>query len=253
LQEGKDKHESIHDDDLSSASSVLSSSDEEDSDGELDDKDAKTPTKQAPPGGIKKKRNSPRASASSASSRMSARKKIKTDHFSPVKNDGRKRPGRAPPSRRSTKTHVCDEKESDGQPGTKAHPKTNQGKVKHPASSKALTQSPSDVMTVLQQLLEQQSQLISMMHDKCTNDNKVTADSAATGVSALTATKQSRDAVGATSCNGRYQEILPRVNGEHDMAQFMRHSLDVAQLIEENAMLRKEKLISDMLHGPSKH
>jgi hypothetical protein len=30
-------------------------------------------------------------------------------------------------------------------------------------------------------------------------------------------------------------------------------NLQVAQLIEENAMLRKEKLISDMLHGPSKH
>jgi hypothetical protein len=180
---------------------------------------------------------------------MSARKKIKTSHYSPVKNDGRKRPGRAPPSHRSTKTDAC-----DGQPGTKAHPKTNQRKVKHPTTPNALAQSQSDVMAVLQQLVEQQSLLISMMHEKCTNDNKVTTDSAATGVSsALTATKQSHDAVGLTSCNGRYQEILPRVNCEHDMAQFMRHSLDMAKLIEENAELRKEKLIRDMLNGSSKH
>jgi hypothetical protein len=190
LQEGKD-----HDGDMSSASSVLSSSDGEDSDGEDSDgevDDAKKLTKQAPSGAIERKRSSPRASAPSASSKMSARKKIKTSHHSPVKNDGRKRPGRAPPSRRSTKTDAC-----DGQPSTKAHPKTNQRKVKHPTTPNALAQSQSDVMAVLQQLVEQQSLLISMMHEKCTNDNKVTTDSAATGVSsALTATKQSHDVVG---------------------------------------------------------
>jgi hypothetical protein len=43
----------------------------------------------------------------------------------------------------------------------------------------------------------------------------------------VTATKQSRDAmVSSTSCtchnDGRYQEILPIGNDEHDMAQFMR-------------------------------
>lgn len=234
---------------MSSTSSVQSSSDGENSDGESDKEDAK---KKALSGPIEKKRSSPRASASSAVSRMSARKRSKTDHYSPVKNDCRKRPERAPPSRRSTKTDACDKNGSNGQPGTKADSKTNQRKVKHPATPKALAQSQSDVMTVLQQLLEQQSQLISMMHEKCTNDNKVTTDCAATGVSALTATKEFRNAVVSTSCNGRYQEILPRVNGEHDMAQFMRHSLDMAKLIEENAELRKEKLISDMLNGPSK-
>jgi hypothetical protein len=118
--------------------------------------------------------------------------------------------------------------------------------------TKTLAQSqPDDVMSLLQQLLEQQSQLISMMHEKCANDN-VTTDGV-TGVSALTAAKPFRNEVGSTSCNGRYPEILPRGMGEHDMALFARHSYDMQKLIEENAELRKEKLIRDMLNATSKH
>jgi hypothetical protein len=53
----------------------------------------------------------------------------------------------------------------------------------------------------------------------------------------------------------RFQKIQPRPShsstyvGDHDMEAFFRHNLEMVKLIQDNAKLRKHRLVGDMIRG----
>jgi hypothetical protein len=105
-------------------------------------------------------------------------------------------------------------------------------------------------MQVLTQLLAQQSNMIKIMQDKSDEDVK----HGATVRKQPQETCQVRSQHNSVASESGYVDILPKFDcrqgdTEHDMEYYLRSNFQVARLIDENAELRRDKLIRDMITG----
>lgn len=107
------------------------------------------------------------------------------------------------------------------------------------------------MMELMREMLQKQSELIDTMHQKAVADTKDgTEVTAKKPPQPNTERKKSEDGFYIND-GERFVHIEPtwqwRQEGEHDMERLMRTNLQFARLIDENAELRREKLLRDMV------
>jgi hypothetical protein len=126
------------------------------------------------------------------------------------------------------------------------------GVVKDEVEKRSKEESKKDIdggtKELLIEMLRQQGMMIKLMQQK---QNNVVEHDVDVNVCAVSKNKQNQESSSSARDNSHYVEIKPKPddNSGHDMERYMRHSLDVAKLIEENASLRKDRLVMDMLRS----
>ena len=188
---------------------------------------------------------------------LPARKKTRVNRYSPEK--GKKdRPGIPPRSRRPKPppSPIELEEEDDKKIPTKEQKGKRKGvPPKVETVSKVETTVSTGVEALLQKMLQQQAELIQLMHDKDKADHvevDVEDNNACALLQQITAKKPPR--VPSKSPRGdqnqRYVNIAPNTFvGDHHMELFLRNNVQMARLIEENAQLRRDRLIQDLIKG----
>lgn len=187
---------------------------------------------------------------------LPARKKTRVARYSPEKCK-KDRPRIPPRSRRpkSPSSSIELEEEDDT--------KEQKGKRKGIPPKKVETASKVETMStgveaLLQKMVQQQAELIQLMHDKDKADHEEVDAEDSNGNNAcvllqqITAKKPPR--VPSKSPRGdqnqRYVNIAPNTFvGDHHMELFLRNNVQMARLIEENAQLRRDRLIQDLIKG----
>jgi hypothetical protein len=119
--------------------------------------------------------------------------------------------------------------------------------------NKGESKEDGETKELLKEMLRQQTKLIEMMQRKNDVDEHV-------DVCAITAKKTivsgSSSANGSVNGNNGFVSIRPKNeyinNGENDMERYMRVNMDMVRLIEENASLRRDRLLHDMVNGVNK-
>ena len=107
------------------------------------------------------------------------------------------------------------------------------------------------MMELMREMLQKQSELIDTMHQKAVADTKDgTEVTAKKPPQPNTERKKSEDGFYIND-GEKIVHIEPtwqwRLEGENDMERLMRTNLQFARLIDENAELRREKLLRDMV------
>ena len=207
--------------------------------------------------------------------RQSGRKKKKIDRLSPEKVN--ERPKIPPRSRRRSKlppNPLFDEEEEEDDDSKGAGKTKGVGKTKATGRTKAArktkaagktnkkepeqAQEPvvsTGVEALLQKLLQQQAELIQLMHEKDKTDHEKIVDvedaDRAAFLEQLT-TKKPPIAPRKSPGRGqqRYVDIAPQTFvGDHSMEMFLRNNVQMARLIDENAQLRRDRLVQDLIKG----
>ena len=184
--------------------------------------------------------------------RSSGRKRRKVVHYSPVK-ERNLRGGYL--HRKHTEEEAAQVKKKTEAKKVKAAAKAakkpvkekNKGDVKRGKAGKtegegeATAAGMGGVMELLRQMLEKQNELIAEMHHKAVEDAKDPNNVTAKKVKMAPAANDGETFV----------HVEPKwawnPEGENDMERLMRSSLQVARLIDENAELRRDKLVRDMV------
>lgn len=134
--------------------------------------------------------------------------------------------------------------------------KSNVASTKLDLGGEPVSDDSNDVKELIRAMMEQQRMMLQLMHaknmDQLQNEGPPnisakkpppTPQKDATEITTTSLGKQIAD---------RFQTIKPKPStyvGDHDMALFFRHNLEMAKLIQENAELRQDRLIGDMIRG----
>ena len=117
-----------------------------------------------------------------------------------------------------------------------------------------------DMKTLLRSMMQQQKMMLELLHQRDVSDHA--QEHAREAAPRITAKKPPHSppmdvAEPATTRLAKnmadsFQQIKPRAStymGDHDMMTFFRHNLEMAKLIQENASLRQDNLLKDMVRG----
>lgn len=117
-----------------------------------------------------------------------------------------------------------------------------------------------DMKTLLRSMMQQQKMMLELLHQRDVSDHA--QEHAREAAPRITAKKPPPSpcmdvAEPATTRLAKnmadsFQQIKPRAStymGDHDMMTFFRHNLEMAKLIQENASLRQDNLLKDMVRG----
>ena len=176
--------------------------------------------------------------------RSSGRKRRKVVHYSPVKELSSKSgcPHRKHSEEEAAKVKKKAEAKSAYKAARTAKKKVTAKKdkdAKNKGEEETSAAGIGGVMELLRQMLEKQNELIADMHHKAVEDAKDP-----TNVTAKKVKKAS-----AVNDGERFVRVEPAWNprSENDMERLMRSSMEIARLIDENAELRRDKFVHDMV------
>ena len=191
-----------------------------------------------------------KSTAHPLSARSSSRKRRKVIHYSPAKERGFR-------GERPHRKHTVEEAEAIAA-AKEAKAKVNAASkaekvLKKKANAKKANSTKTEgeigasaagmggVMELLRQMLEKQNELIAEMHHKAVEDAK---DPYSVTAKKLKMTHDVND-------GERYVHVEPkwtwRSESDNAMERLMRSGMQVARLIDENAELRRDKLVRDMV------
>ena len=186
-------------------------------------------------------------------SRKSARPKTKAVYFSPEKDHANNAAVRERKYKKG-RQKCADEENRAIKKIKKERSKNGMGDQK--ARTNEEKSENSEVAKLLIQLLQKQNELIEMMHKKGQDDDYAPTPVRTIGAATTKkVTNNTVDRMGTDQSN--FVPILPKRDyipvGDHDMEAFIRHNISMARLIEENADLRRDKLIRDMVYRANQH
>ena len=132
------------------------------------------------------------------------------------------------------------------------------GRTKLDMEGEPMSDKGDDIKTLICAMMKQQEMMIELMHSKGLGEH-------IDGPPGISAKKPhppssppqrdtSSEALGKDMAE-RFHKIQPHPShsstyvGDHDMEAFFRHNLEMAKLIQENAELRKDRLVGDMIRG----
>ena len=132
-----------------------------------------------------------------------------------------KKPTTGSQPRRSPRKHVIKESHNDA-------PLRKRPPLPPPSKRLAPPSGDDDIKAVLTKMVQQQSELLKLMHDNCNATEPGLREE-------------------KTSTPSSKQLCDPTLQRKHSMQSFIENNLEMARLIEENARLRKERLVQKFL------